>query len=59
MPTKEEILKIWKDKIVDKSQEIDPDSEYVWKGIFIGLVIGMGGTIDQANDLYEDALALE
>jgi len=58
-PTSKEILTVWKDRICLHAEEIDPGSEYAWEGLFVGLVIGMGGTAAQARRLYPKACKLE
>lgn len=51
---KTDILRIWKDEICSKEDEVDPNQEYIWEGIFVGLCIGHGLTAEEARDLYKD-----
>jgi hypothetical protein len=46
------ILTIWKKEVCAKAEEVDPDSEYIWEGIFVGVVIALGGTAEYARELY-------
>ena len=59
MPNKDQILKVWKEQVCDKANDVDPYGERVWSDIFMGLVIGMGGTPDQSRELYTESLKLE
>ena len=48
------ILTIWKKDVCAKAEEVDPDSEYIWEGIFVGVVIALGGTAEYARELYNE-----
>ena len=50
-------LTIWKD-ICSKADEVDPEGLYIWEGMFVGVVIALGGTADEARDLYDKAYKL-
>lgn len=50
---KKKALKVW-EQICINSNEVDPESEYIWEGIFVGVVIALGGTADYARELYRE-----
>lgn len=50
---KKKALSVW-EQICVNSKEVDPESEYTWEGIFVGVVIALGGTADYARELYEE-----
>jgi hypothetical protein len=57
--TKKQALKVWNDEICMRADKVDPCNNYVWEGIFIGLVIGLGGTPEQGHSWYSEAFLLE
>ena len=48
-------------EICKRWEEIDPNNEFIWRGIFIGFAIGCGLSIENAVrwQLYEEAFKKE
>ena len=52
--TKRELLKNWKNLICLRSKLVDPDEEYTWEALFIGMAIAYGFTPDKARLIYSN-----
>lgn len=52
--TKEQLLKKWEELICKKSKEVDPESEYTWEALFIGMAIAYGFSPDKAREIYNN-----
>lgn len=42
--------RLWQLQVWDQSSEIDPDDEFVWRGVALGWAIGQGMPLDQAKE---------
>jgi len=40
----------WKKDVWDKQDEVDPDSELYWRHLALGYFIGLGMSIEDAED---------
>jgi len=52
--TKRELLKNWKNLICLRSKLVDPDEEYTWEALFLGMAIAYGFDIDNAKCIYSE-----
>lgn len=46
-----EIEKKFKELVYDRALEIDPNEEYVWRGVWVGFAIALGLTPERAREL--------
>jgi len=46
----ESFARAWKLEVRDKSQQIDPSDEYVWRGVAMGWAIGKGMSLEQSQE---------
>ena len=40
----------WKEDVLDKHEEVDPDNELYWSHLALGYFIGLGLSIEDAQD---------
>ncbi len=40
----------WKQDVYDKAEEVDPHSEELWSSLALGYFIGLGMSIEDAED---------
>lgn len=45
----------WKKDVWDKREEIDPDNELYWSHLALGYFIGLGLSVDDAQDSVDKA----
>lgn len=43
----------WKREVYDRADKVDPNDEYVWRGVVIGFLLGCGFTLVEAEKLVE------
>lgn len=47
----EELKTRWVKGVFNKAKLVDPENDYIWKGILIGWLIGSGVSIEEAHQL--------
>jgi hypothetical protein len=40
--TDDEVVTRWREQVVRVATWVDPNQEYVWEGVWVGFVIGLG-----------------
>lgn len=40
----------WKEDVWDKQEEVDPDNEYLWTSLALGYFLGLGMSIEDAEE---------
>jgi hypothetical protein len=54
--TSEEAVKLWKERIHDKADEVDPDNRRDWEDLAVGFFICLGFSVDESEDLYQQCI---
>lgn len=50
--TKRELLRNWRNLICSRSNLIDPEGEYIWEALFVGMAIAYGFEPEKARNIY-------
>lgn len=45
------VVKEWKEKVFNKSSEVDPGDEELWRSIALGFTLGLGYRPEEAHEL--------
>lgn len=53
----DELAKEWKEKVFDKSEEVDPSGRHDWGSMAVGFGLGKGLSPDAAEDFYYHLLS--
>ena len=50
-PYEETVIARWKERIKDRSAEVDPDGQFDWYDLCFGFFLGNGFEVGRAHDL--------
>ena len=48
---KEILVLKWKEQVFDRAEEVDPNNEMDWEDLAIGFFLGLGQSVEQAEEL--------
>lgn len=52
--SRDEALGLWRDRVIDRGDEIDPHGEYCWESLALGYFLGMQFSLDVAEDMVAE-----